>query len=90
MKPVGQVRDASETVLWLHAGHDVNSGDLLAASWMHTERYGEPDAPLRTGRVRVVAVRKDGGLQLDRPAAAIVALCKGEYGDWLYRVEDDR
>lgn len=57
---------------------------LRAVSWMKGEA-----APLRNGRLIVAAVRGDGAIELTQNAAASVpAICHGEYGDYVYRVDD--
>lgn len=63
-------------------------GDVLACSWADSRRYpGDP--PLRNGRLVVSEVRrKTGELVTTRdPYAAVPAICYGECGDWLYRLE---
>lgn len=95
-KPLGQVRGVGGDggvggdVLWLHAEHNIKPGDVVAASYVNAERDGIPAPPLRTGRLHVARVRRDGALVLREDVLhAIPSLCKGERGDWLYRVEPD-
>lgn len=68
MVPLGRVHSVGSNVLWLHAEHDVKPGDVLAASYVNTERDGMPVPPLRTGRLHVAHVHRAGALVLREDA----------------------
>lgn len=87
MKQVGQVSHYGVSDLWLTGPHHVSTGDTLAVSWMNSERCNE-EPPLRDGRMLVASVRGDGAIELTGNAAAsIPAICHGECGDYVYRVD---
>lgn len=88
MKPVGRLIRCpwGASALWLDREHDLRAGETLAASYMNID---EP--PLRTGRLVVSAVHRDGRCEVTQPAHdAIPALvAHPEGGDWLYRVQPE-
>ena len=71
--------------MWLDRNHDLRMGEVLAASFMRDVE----DLPLRTGRLVVSAVNRDGSIEVTQAAHdSIVALVADpDHGDWLYRVE---